>query len=102
MNPVLGSPLPPAMVVAPRPVATRVVGSTVVLSTKAPAQSTVHVYRDGVLVRSVPAAAAASIKIDGSEEGARSFQIVVVDKTGSATVTSKKAVTVKKASTSGK
>lgn len=97
--------MPPAIVVAPRAVATRVVGSTVVLSTKAPAQSTVHVYRDGVLVRSVPAAAAASIKIDGSEEGARSFQIVVVDKAGTATVTSKKTVTVKKlkkASTSGK
>jgi len=84
------------MVVAPRPVATRVVGSTVVLSTKAPAKSTVHVYRDGILVRSVPAAAASLIKIDGSEEGARSFQIVVVDKTGTATVTSKKIVTVKK------
>ena len=103
LSPILGSPIPPqAIPSVARPVATKVVGSTVVLSTKAPAQSVVHVYRDGLLVRTVPAAAAGSIKIADSADGSRSFQIVVVEKTGKMTLTPKKTVKVKKASTSGK
>jgi hypothetical protein len=103
LSPILGSPIPPqAIPSVARPVATKVVGSTVVLSTKAPAQSVVHVYRDGLLVRTVPAAAAGSIKIADSADGSRSFQIVIVDKTGKMTLTPKKTVKVKKASTSGK
>ena len=103
LNPILGSPLPSqAVPVAARPVTTKVAGQNVVLSTKAPAQSTVHVYRDGILVASVPAAAAGSIKVANSEEGTRSFQIVIVDKSGNMTVTPKKTVKVKKASVAGK
>lgn len=103
LNPILGSPLPSqAVPVAVRPVTTKVAGQNVVLSTKAPAQSTVHVYRDGLLVASVPAAAAGSIKVANSEEGTRSFQIVIVDKSGNMTVTPKKTVKVKKASVAGK
>ena len=102
LNPILGSPIPTeAVSVATRPVTTRVAGSNVVLSTKAPAQSTVHVYRDGILVASVPAAAAGAIKVANSEDGTRSFQIVIVDKAGKMTMTPKKTVKVKKASTKG-
>ncbi|MFM9136548.1 MAG: hypothetical protein ACKOQZ_00095, partial [Actinomycetota bacterium] len=102
LNPILGSPIPTqAVSVATRPVTTKVAGSNVVLSTKAPAQSTVHVYRDGSLVASVPAAAAGAIKVANSEDGTRSFQIVIVDKAGKMTMTPKKTVKVKKASTKG-
>ena len=103
LSPILGSPIPQqAIPTTARPVVTKVVGSTVVLSTKAPAESVVHVYRDGLLVQTVPAAAAGSIKIPDSADGSRSFQIVVVDKTGKMTLTPKKTVKVKKASTAGK
>ena len=103
LNPILGSPIPPqATPITGRAVSTRVVGSNVVLSTKAPAQSTVHVYRDGVLVASVPAAAAGAIKVANSEVGTRSFQVVIVDKSGKMTVSPKKSVILKKASATGK
>jgi len=52
-------------------------------------------------VASVPAAAAGAIKVANSEDGTRSFQIVIVDKAGKMTMTPKKTVKVKKASTKG-
>jgi hypothetical protein len=75
-----------------------VVGNNVVLKVQAPALSMVHVYRDGVLVKTVPAAAARAIKITKNKLGDSSFQVVVVDKTGKMTITGKRTVRVQKAS----
>jgi len=99
VNPTLGSQIP---LVAPQAVITpsssKVVGNNVVLKVKAPAQSTVHVYRDGILVKSVPAAAAQAIKITQNKVGDSSFQILIVDKKGVITTTKKSTVRVQKAS----
>ena len=99
VDPVLGSQMP---LVAPQAVFTpssnKVVGNNVVLKVNAPAQSTVHVYRDGILVKSVPAAAAQAIKIDKNKVGNSSFQILIVDKKGVITTTKKSTVRVQKAS----
>jgi len=99
VNPLLGSQIP---VVAPQavftPSSSKVVGNNVVLRVNAPAQSTVHVYRDGILVKSVPAAAAQAIKIDKNKVGNSSFQILIVDKKGVITTTKKSTVRVQKAS----
>ena len=99
VNPTRGSQIP---VVAPQAVVTpssnRVVGNNVVLKVNAPAQSTVHVYRDGILVKSVPAAAAQAIKITNNKVGDSSFQILIVDKKGVITTTKKSTVRVQKAS----
>jgi hypothetical protein len=99
VNPLLGSQIP---LVAPQAVSTpssnKVVGNNVVLKVKAPAQSTVHVYRDGILVKSVPAAAAQAIKITKNKVGDSSFQILIVDKKGVITTTKKSTVRVQKAS----
>jgi hypothetical protein len=99
VNPILGSQIP---VVAPQAVFTpssnKVVGNNVVLKVNAPAQSTVHVYRDGILVKSVPAAAAQAIKITKNKVGDSSFQILIVDKKGVITTTKKSTVRVQKAS----
>ena len=73
-------------------------GNNVVLNVQAPALSMVHVYRDGVLVKTVPAAAARAIKITQNKMGDSSFQVVVVDKTGKMTITGKRTVRVQKAS----
>ena len=99
VNPILGSQIP---LVAPQavfmPSSSKVVGNNVVLKVNAPAQSTVHVYRDGILVKSVPAAAAQAIKIDKNKVGDSSFQILIVDKKGAITTTKKSTVRVQKAS----
>jgi subtilisin family serine protease len=68
------------------------------LKVNAPAQSMVHVYRDGILVKSVSAAAAQSIKIAKNKVGESSFQILIVDKKGVITTTKKSTVRVQKAS----
>jgi hypothetical protein len=99
VDPVLGSQMP---LVAPQAVFTpssnKVVGNNVVLKVNAPAQSTVHVYRDGILVKSVPAAASQAIKIDKNKVGKSSFQILIVNKKGVITTTKKSTVRVQKAS----
>jgi hypothetical protein len=99
VNPILGSKIPtvvPQAVFAPS--SNKVVGNNVVLKVNAPAQSTVHVYRDGILVKTVPSAAAQSIKIAKNKVGNSSFQILIVDKKGVITVTKKSTVRVQKAS----
>ena len=99
LNPILGSQIP--MVVAQAvfaPSSNKVVGNNVVLKVNAPAQSIVHVYRDGILVKSVPSAAAQSIKITKNKVGNSSFQILIVDKKGLITTTKKSTVRVQKAS----
>ena len=55
-------------------------------------------YRNGVLVKTVPAAAARAIKITKNRVGNSSFQVVVVYKTGKMTITGKRTVRVQKAS----
>ena len=99
VSPILGSPIPSfATDTAIVATATKVVGNNVVLSVEAPVGATVNVYREGVLVKTVPAAAAASIKISKNATGDSSFQIVVVDKAGKVSTSVKKKVTVAKAS----
>jgi len=73
-----------------------------VLSVKVPVGATVHVYRKGVLVKTVPASAAGSIKISQNAVGVNLFQIVVVDKTGKVSASIKKKVTVAKVAKAGK
>ena len=99
VDPVLGSLIPivaEQAVVAPS--SSKVVGNNVVFKVTAPAQSMVFIYRDGVLVKTVPAAAAQAIKIDNNKVGNSSFQILIVDKKGVITTTKKSTVRVKKAS----
>jgi hypothetical protein len=99
VDPVLGSLIPivaEQAVVAPS--SSKVVGNIVVFKVTAPAQSMVFIYRDGVLVKTVPAAAAQAIKIDKNKVGNSSFQILIVDKKGVITTTKKSTVRVKKAS----
>ena len=99
VNPILGSQIPsvvPQAVFAPS--SNKVLGNNVVLKVNAPALSMVHVYRDGILVKSVPAAAAQSIKIAKKRVGNSSVQILIVDKKGVITTTKKSTVRVQKAS----
>jgi hypothetical protein len=98
-NPKIGSQLPAeVLAVASSPASSKVMGNNVVLNVRAPALSVVHVYRDGVLVKTVPAAAARAIKITKNRVGNSSFQVVVVDKAGKMTITGKRTVRVQKAS----
>jgi subtilisin family serine protease len=98
-NPKIGSQLPAeVLAAASSPASSKVMGNNVVLNVQAPALSMVHVYRDGVLVKTVPAAAARAIKITKNKLGDSSFQVVVVDKTGKMTITGKRTVRVQKAS----
>ena len=98
-NPKIGSQLPAeVLAAASSPASSKVVGNNVVLNVQAPALSMVHVYRDGVLVKTVPAAAARAIKITKNKLGDSSFQVVVVDKAGKMTITGKRTVRVQKAS----
>jgi hypothetical protein len=98
-NPKIGSQLPAeVLAAASSPASSTVVGNNVVLKVQAPALSMVHVYRDGVLVKTVPAAAARAIKITKNKLGDSSFQVVVVDKAGKMTITGKRTVRVQKAS----
>ena len=98
-NPKIGSQLPAeVLAAASSPASSKVVGNNVVLNVQAPALSMVHVYRDGVLVKTVPAAAARAIKITQNKMGDSSFQVVVVDKAGKMTITGKRTVRVQKAS----
>jgi hypothetical protein len=99
VNPRIGSPMPSfVQQVATAPATSKVVGNNVVLAVKAPARSVVHIYRDGVLVKTVPASAARAIKISGNKVGDSSFQVVVVDKAGKSTTSGKRVVRVQKAS----
>ena len=99
VNQVLGSSIPK---VALRAVVIRssskVVGNNVVLKVTAPARSTVYIYRDGLLVKVVPSAAAQSIKIAKNKVGKSSFQILIVDKNGKISISKKSTVRVRKAS----
>jgi hypothetical protein len=98
-NPKIGSQLPAeVLAVASSPASSKVMGNNVVLNVRAPALSVVHIYRDGVLVKTVPAAAARAIKITKNRVGNSSFQVVVVDKAGKMTITGKRTVRVQKAS----
>ena len=66
----------------------------------AKAGATVNIYRNGILVSTVPAAAAAAIKVSDNPGGANTFQVVVVDKNGDVSASPKKTVSVQGGSTS--
>mgnify|MGYP006152365089 CR=1 FL=1 len=65
----------------------------------AKAGATVNIYRNGILVSTVPASAAASIKVSDNPGGTNSFQVVVVDKNGDVSASPKKTVATQASST---
>jgi len=65
----------------------------------AKAGATVNIYRNGILVSTVPASAAASIKVSDNPGGTNSFQVVVVDKNGDVSASPKKTVATESTST---
>ena len=100
-RPTLGQPMPPLLVNTPPAAATaKVVGNAVIFKVKAKRGATVNIYRNGILVSSVPASAAASIKVSDNPGGTNSFQVVVVDKNGDVSASPKKTVATKARSTS--
>jgi hypothetical protein len=100
VRPPLGTPMPPIPSATPPAAAVaRTVGSNVVLNVQARAGATVNVYRNGVLVATVPAAAAAAIKVPvakgaagapASGAAADTFQVVVVHADGTLAASTKK------------
>jgi hypothetical protein len=100
-RPTLGQPMPPLLVNTPPAAATaKAVGNAVTFKVTAKTGATVNIYRNGILVSTVPASAAASIKVADNPGGANTFQVVVVDKNGEITASPKKTVAVQGGSTS--
>jgi hypothetical protein len=100
-RPTLGQPLPPLPIdTRPAAATARAVGNAVTFKVTAKAGATVNIYRNGILVSTVPASAAASIKVADNPGGANTFQVVVVDKNGEITASPKKTVAVQGGSTS--
>jgi hypothetical protein len=94
-RPTLGQPIPPLPIdTRPAAATARAVGNAVTFKVTAKAGATVNIYRNGILVSTVPAAAAAAIKVSDNPGGANTFQVVVVDKNGEVTASPKKTVAV--------
>lgn len=92
--------MPPLSVNTPPAAATaKAVGNAVTFKVTAKAGATVNIYRNGILVSTVPASAAASIKVSDNPGGTNSFQVVVVDKNGDVSASPKKTVAVEGGST---
>jgi len=72
---------------------TRTVGNSVTFRVAAKPGATVNIYRNGVLVSSVPASVAAAIKVSDNPAGENSYQVVVVEKNGKISISEKKTVT---------
>ena len=99
-RPILGQPMPPLLVNTPPAAATaKAVGNAVTFKVTAKAGATVNIYRNGILVSTVPASAAASIKVSDNPGGTNSFQVVVVDKNGDVSASPKKTVATESTST---
>ena len=99
-RPTLGQPMPPLLVNTPPAAATaKAVGNAVTFKVTAKAGATVNIYRNGILVSTVPASAAASIKVSDNPGGTNSFQVVVVDKNGDVSASPKKTVATQASST---
>ena len=94
-RPTLGQPMPPLLVNTPQAAATaKAVGNAVTFKVTAKTGATVNIYRNGILVSTVPASAAASIKVADNPGGVNTFQIVVVDKDGAVSASPKKTVAI--------
>ncbi|NBU60914.1 MAG: hypothetical protein EBS27_03975 [Actinobacteria bacterium] len=92
-QPTLGQPMPPIPTNSPRLVApTRAIGNAVTFKVSAKPGATVNIYRNGILVSSVPAAAAAALKVTDNPAGENSFQVVVVEQSGKISVSEKSTV----------
>ena len=93
-RPTLGQLLPPMPIDTPRiATGTRTVGNSVTFRVAAKPGATVNIYRNGVLVSSVPASVAAAIKVSDNPAGENSYQVVVVEKNGKISISEKKTVT---------
>jgi hypothetical protein len=93
--PTLGQPMPPLLVNTPPAAATaKAIGNAVTFKVTAKTGATVNIYRNGILVSTVPASAAASIKVADNPGGVNTFQIVVVDKDGAVSASPKKTVAI--------
>jgi hypothetical protein len=55
----------------------------------------VNVYRNGILVSSVPSSAASALKVADNPAGENSYQVVVVEKSGKVSVSEKSTVVTK-------
>jgi hypothetical protein len=71
---------------------TRTVGNSVTFRVAAKPGATVNIYRNGVLVSSVPASVAAAIKVSDNPPGENSYQVVVVEQSGKISISEKKIV----------
>lgn len=77
----------------------RAVGNAVTFKVEAKPGATVNIYRNGILVSTVPAAAAAAIKVSENPAGVNTFQVVVVEKNGDISAAPKKTVAIASSST---
>ena len=77
---------------------TRTVGNSVTFKVAAKPGAIVNIYRNGVLVSSVPASIAAAIKVSDNPAGENSYQVVVVEKNGKISISEKKTATSSNAS----
>jgi hypothetical protein len=92
-QPSLGQPMPPIAENAPRISApTRVVGDAVTFRVAVRPGATVNVYRNGILVSSVPSSAASALKVANNPAGENSYQVVVVEKNGKISISEKSTV----------
>ena len=101
-QPSLGQPMPPIAENTPRIAAlTRAVGNAVTFRVKARPGATVNIYRNGILVSSVPWSAALALKVTDNPSGENSYQVVVVGKNGKISISSKTTVVTKLNSRAG-
>jgi len=83
VTPELGSRVPDLSTAQPLPRPSITVrGGSIVLGVRAPQRATVHVYRNGRLVSSLPGAAAGSIRVRPVAGGSTAIQVVVVRPNG--------------------
>ncbi|MGA1365841.1 MAG: hypothetical protein ACO31T_04215, partial [Ilumatobacteraceae bacterium] len=98
----LGQPMPPIAENTPRiSVPTRAVGNAVTFRVKARPGATVNVYRNGILVSSVPSSAASALKVTDNPTGENSYQVVVIEKNGKILISEKSTVVTKTKSGAG-
>ena len=80
---------------------TRAAGNAVTFKIAAKPGATVNVYRNGILVSSVPAAAAAALKVTDNPAGENSYQVVVVEQSGKISISEKAMVVTDSAPSAG-
>ncbi|MFZ9319923.1 MAG: hypothetical protein ACO3AB_05000, partial [Ilumatobacteraceae bacterium] len=92
-QPSLGQSMPPIAENTPRISApTRAVGNSVTFRVTARPGATVNVYRNGILVSSVPSSAASALKVTDNPTGENTYQVVVVEKNGKISISEKSTV----------